>query len=181
VEQNGEADYYHKGENSRNSCPVCSLGLCSWAIQCHQQNIALICNLCFSSRKLAFIRQFHPHWRSLHCLWRQSKIDDGIGEDSSYRTARTRASKGEEAAIQWDVFRGRPRAVHQGKIQNFSISSHFRFFVDGISSENGSGLSVHLADIFWSVTTRICVKGTFLIWDWRRSVWGWDNWTRWLH
>ena len=23
VKQNGEADYYHKGENSRNGCPVC--------------------------------------------------------------------------------------------------------------------------------------------------------------
>ena len=60
-------------------------------------------NLCFSSRKIAFIRQFHPHWRSLHGLWRQCEIDGGRLQLS----CRTRASKGEEAAIQWDVFRGR--------------------------------------------------------------------------
>jgi len=123
-------------------------------------------NLCFYLRKLAYIRQFHPRWRSLHCLRRQSKIDDGRLQ-LSYRTW---ASKGEEAVIQWGVFRGRPRAVPQGKIQNFNISSHFRFFVDGISSENGSGLSVHLADIFWSVTTRICLQGTLISIDIEEEV-----------
>jgi len=75
-------------------------------------------------------------------------------EDSSYREVRGPARKKKRLfnEVDSEVY----IAVSQGKIQNFNIYSHVRFFGDGISSEKKSvfeaeapvWLSVHLADIF---------------------------------
>lgn len=120
---------------------------------------------------------------SCHCQWRQNKVDGGRFQLS----CRTWASKEEEAVIQWGGFRG--RATRQGKIQNFNISSHLRFFVDGISSENGSVFQAeaqvwpfcspcwHLLKLnYVNLRARHISR-----WHWRRSVWGWANSIRWLH